>query len=515
MSKRDRRVLGAWIAALAPLLLIAAWWLRVGAGAPEVLPVRTQPAPDRPEPPSLAGATELAQRRAPAGEPLAEPAQEPASAEAAPEPQPEPEAADLEARDWLSLRVVDERQNPILDAAVTIRGLRKEGEEGSWYGRRDQPAPLRTGSDGRVRLPYERWVDIDGKTVQVDLAVTHPDFVPFSDYAFALAPGESTIVLQQGSMVRVCAWFGSRDQVVTHVAIELEWEARLGEEAWHVEPDGCRWTTRLAEGPHWITLTHRSPELGELASDFTPFELDEHGTVDLSLELKPLLSLRGKLDEAVPRPVVGGHVKVNLHASEGGVGLDTSHEAPVAADGTFELRGLRQASGQVIALCEGWVSKRVPPRTLAESRWSVSPDATPAQVAAALERARAEERIAQPVDVQPGVELLVEMELAGGLEVRVVDETGAPLAGVRVSAWPNVLWHGVGSQIFPWGDWSAETDGQGVARIVDLPPDGSLWLGAEAATHRMRKAERDDTPHVEIVSGEVARFELVLEETQR
>lgn len=422
---------------------------------------------------------------------------------------PEPEVADLAARDELVLRAVDERQRPILDATVSINGLRKQGDEGSWYSRRDDVVPVRTDHEGRARVPYERWTDGDAKTVRVDLLVEHPEFISFNDDSFVLAPGEHVITLTQGSIVWVTV--RHRGRVVPDARLAVEWQAQLGNDAWRREPDGRISTTRLAPGTHWITATFADATLGSLASDFTAFELAANSQLDLELELREPATLRGKLDDAVPRPIVDGHVWINLHENRDGSGLSSDHEAPVAPDGTFEIRGLRRARGQVIASCDGWTSKLVPPRSLDEILSRPAPSATDEELARFLERARADERHAQSIDVAAGELVVIEMEPASELEVRVVDEHGASLAGVTVSAWPNVRWRGVGSTIFPWRDWNAVTDERGLARISNLPPDEDLWFGASSPTHQLTKPHRDRSPNTKLESGKTTRYELALE----
>jgi hypothetical protein len=497
------------VVALVVLAAIAAWFLRPDRPASASPPVVQAPAlaPDKaPELLDLGSPREAPQRATVEAETSA-----PETApESAPPAEPAPEVADLAARDKLTLRVVDQRDAPIFDAQVTIEGLRKEGDEGSWYSRRDDVAAVRTERDGRAQVPYERWTDIDAKTVRVDLHVEHPDFIPFHETSFVLAPGEHVIRLEQGAIVWLTAWHGSRDRVVPDVAITVEWQAQLGQDGWREEANGSWSTTRLAPGGHWITAAHSSSDLGSLASAFTPFEVAQFGRSDVELELKPLVTLRGRLDDAVPRPIVDGHVWLNLHEDDGSFGLSSDHQAPVAADGTFEIEGVRSASGQVIALCDGWVSKLVPPRTLAQTHVTLAPDATPEEAAQALALAQAEDRIAQPVDAGQA-ELVIEMERGGELEVLVTDEGGTALEGVHVSAWPNVHWKGVGSTIFPWRSWTSVTDAHGIARVANLPVDPTLWFGAQSATHQLRKADRDQNPSAVIESGKTTRFELVLE----
>src|SRR5688572_23140550 len=148
----------AWILAgsLLALLAVVAWFLLDDRAASA-----TSPAPQEPRiPAATPSELQLAagQGEAPQRASIESEATEPASAEPQPTAEVEPaaEVADLAARDWLTVRVVDERQVPIFDAAVSIRGLRKEGDEGSWYSRRDEATAVRTERDGRARLPYER-----------------------------------------------------------------------------------------------------------------------------------------------------------------------------------------------------------------------------------------------------------------------------------------------------------------------------------------------------------------------
>ncbi|MBI5433490.1 MAG: carboxypeptidase regulatory-like domain-containing protein [Planctomycetes bacterium] len=507
--------LGLVVLVVVALLAIGAW-LRWSERAPDPASADVPASSVDASTPSESATTPAAALDAPAATersavdtaiPVVDATEEPRT----PDDPPAPETADLAARDVLVVRVVDELEAPIFDASVTIRGLRKQGDEGSWYSRRDTETPLRTDREGRARIPYERWTDLDAKTVRVDLVVEHADFIPFNDSSFELSPGEHVITLQQGSMVWVTVWHGSRDRVVADARLALEWEAQLGASAWRREPDGRLSTTKLAPGPHWITATHAGSELGQLASDFTPFELGKHSRLDLELELKPLVVLRGRLDDAVPRPVVGGLVTLNLHANRGNQGLSSEHSAEVKPDGTFELPNLRSASGRVIAICDGWVSKQVPPRTIEEAGWQVDASASGSERQAQFDAIRDTPSRAQPVDASGAQDLVVLMEPSGQLEVRVSDEAGAPLAGVAVSAWPNVYWDGVGSTIVPGRDWTATTDVDGLARITNLPVDDGVMFGAQGAGHQLRKADRGRYPNAKIESGKTTRYELVLE----
>ncbi|MEO6708196.1 MAG: carboxypeptidase-like regulatory domain-containing protein [Planctomycetota bacterium] len=204
-------------------------------------------------------------------------------------------------------------------------------------------------------------------------------------------------------------------------------------------------------------------------------------------------------------------MQVNLHTGDDDyLCLYSDHEVLVASDGSFEIGGLRAASGQVIAMCDGWVSKLVPPRTPQESRMQMSANVTGTDRNRSLARAQKRERLAQCVDVAAGQDLVIEMEPVGELEVRVTDEEGAPLAGVPISAWPYVLWTGVGSIVFPWRDWNAISDANGIGRIANLPP-ATTFVGIEASAHQLRRVDRNTHPKAAVESGKSTRLELVLE----
>ncbi len=488
------------IFAVALAVALAAFWPRErhSRGTTEPLAPATR-ADERAPDAALAGSRERERESEAAApmraEPVAQSQEQPSAT--ADERSHEP---DLDARTTLTIRVVDALGLPVEDAEVTIRGLRSESEPGSWHSYPGNEPVGRTSFDGRVGLEHVVWVDIDGRTCRVDLAVEHPDFVPFDDHSFAIGPGEHEVVLERGATVVVSGWVGSPDVVVSDVVIELEREAGLGADAWERTPQGTLATTRLAPGAHMIRLEHRSEEHGHRFSAVTTFELAEADWKELRLELVGAERLAGELDPAVPRPIARGRVMLDLH--EGGLAsneptLARRFEAEVASDGSFVVEGLPPGSGQIIALSDGWVSRR----TLADS-FDASAEAEPRDV----------DFVPQRVDVpQSTTPFLVAMHRTGSVEVTVRAEDGTPLANAYVGASPNVHFEGVGAIIFPWREWHAATDASGVARIDDLEPTDALWIGAQHATHRMNAADRARYPAVAIRAGETTRVTLTLE----
>jgi hypothetical protein len=296
--------------------------------------------------------------------------------------------------------------------------------------------------------------------------------------------------------------------------VHLDADAGLGQDAWRVERDGRLSTTRLAPGEHLMWLTHESAEHGKLASGFVAFELRENDWEELSVELLPLVTLSGELERVVPRPVVDGHVMIDLHAGStygGSASISASFEAIVAPDGTFAIPDLPRASGQVIALCRGWVSRRTRVTTLAEAGGYVESEPTPAEAERLLDEMGDRAFQAQRVTLPTRGPFVVAMEPTGTVEVTVRGPDGAPVEGAGVWTSPNVFWVGVGSSLFPWGEWSATTDAEGVARLAGLPPDDALWITVTHASLRLTRADRDRPPSVEVRSGDTTRVAIVLE----
>lgn len=421
--------------------------------------------------------------------------------------------ADLAARDWLEVTVLDPEGRPVPGAQLSIGGVRKAGDATSWYGMRDGTATAHSDAQGRARISYTRWVDLEGLTNGVDLEVTHAEFVPFRDSSFPIGPGEHTVVLRRGAMVIVSGWLGSREVVIQELDVRVDRESQLPSKNWTRVRDGRLSTTRLAPGKHLIWLAHASEAHGRLASAIESFELAENESKELHLELHRLQAQSGRLDAAVPRPVLDGHVRVNLN--QGGSGMDPSisrdFEAPVNADGTFELADLPPGRGQIIALCRGWVSRRTPFDPLEAATRRLGREPTFGEIELAFQEEAPESLEAQRITVPTPGPLVVAMERAGSLQVTVRAQDGAPLAGALVSTSPNVSFIGVGSTLFPWREWSAETDASGLARIDDLPPQESLLVQAYKSGFRTASRDRERIPSVAIVSGQTTELVLGLE----
>ena len=82
---------------------------------------------------------------------------------------------------------------------------------------------------------------------------------------------------------------------------------------------------------------------------------------EISVTLEKSASVRGKLDENVPRPVKNGRVVAEIIQPPAqplsGSGLTWRDWAKIEEDGSFALDGLPRGDVQLIAMCDGFIAE--------------------------------------------------------------------------------------------------------------------------------------------------------------
>ncbi|MEM9379383.1 MAG: carboxypeptidase-like regulatory domain-containing protein [Planctomycetota bacterium] len=506
------------LAALAASLGLFAWILtrpptQDSGAASRVAPEVDAEAPETADlaRPAATGAETRVAPEAPAA--IEEPGPSPEEA-----PEAEPAAAyEPDATRPLAVLVVDPDGAPVAGAEVKIIGLRSESSSGSWYGYRGEAPSTTTDANGRATLDRWVWVNQDGRVRAVDLVVEHPEFVPFRESSFPL--DQEVVTLERGATVVVTGWHGDPSNVVRDVRISADRGASLGRDAWSELPDGRLSTSRLQPGGHLLLITYEHPELGTLVSEPHEFTVGEVGWETLHLELLGPFRLVGELDPDVPRPVVNGRVRAVMRtASFAGPDavLAMEKDVDVAADGTFVVEGVRPGDGFVVALCEGWTSERLPPTTLRDAGIHLGGEVTEQRKREALAEAEpwtwTYPRLDLPQESTPFVVPMVE---TGTVDVTIAGPDGAPLPGATAYLSPNYRVRSIGSSIFPFRDWQAVADADGVARITDIPPTDSLWVSAGASGMQMSAEDRETTPSVAIEPGGTATIRIQLERKTR
>jgi hypothetical protein len=460
------RSLLALVTALLLLLAGAWWWLRPRAESAIVAPAAHAAAPAEEGPSArLEAGNTSAREHAPKAEPASQPAAAPAAAEVASPAAASPPLPPKDAVGELVLRIVEQKSGrPIPDAKVRLYALRRSDEPGSSYGW-PESAPAEATSDGFgiARLSYPAWVRGLGTTSSVSYFVSHAEYPSKQDeIEIKSLRTEATIELVLGCYLVVSGWIGTPGNAVQAVSPMLEFEAGIASTDWIAGRDGRIGTNRIKPGEHALYLDWVSPEGRRHASRVVEFTLAEGEQREMALELLPPVTLHGRLDDAVPRPVIHGEVQLNaVFGKQGATAGLRLHKATIESDGTFTLPDLQPGRIELIALCDGWAATY----GLEAYRHEYT---VPGE-----EQKRVEEGETWSIpsfEVSSEQVLVVPMTPTAAVELELVDEQGVPLEGASFVMFPNVHWPSSGyAQIYLERKWSTKSDGAGRARLENLP----------------------------------------------
>jgi len=182
-------------------------------------------------------------------------------------------------------------------------------------------------------------------------------------------------------------------------------------------------TRRLGDGDHTIRAIQFDAEGAAWFSKVISIKAVPGKTNDVKVSFNRGVTVRGQVDDTVPRPVYNGRVVANVwpHGFEPKDGPPRWHGwSLVRADGSFEIGSMPEGDLEIVALCSGFVSTNGPGQT----------------------------RMRYPQKHMIGtndIAITIGMEPTAYLEVRVNDDKGHPLKDVRVMTNPNVR----------YGEWSA------------------------------------------------------------
>ena len=356
-----------------------------------------------------------------------------------------PEPIDREETRPLRVRVLDRFGTPIPRAEVLARGLRTVQSPGDayWW---EGPQAM-TDTEGRAELHRPVWQGTSGGDWQdvasIRLFVKHADYITLDDEV-TVGDEEIVLTLLQGAFLIVSGWIDSPGETIVEVRPELSYGASVSKDDWVPLRDGRPSCNKIPPGKHALRLKADRDGI-TYSSEGIDFELVESEQQELHLQLLPPTTIRGVLDPAVPRPVVGGLVRAGAQhlGDTWNTNLLEIRDATVAADGTFLFEGLPPGKVEIIGLCDGWSSD--------------------------FANSDADEQALQSTDSANDGEFVLHMRRTAHVEVTVLDPEGAPFQGARVVMWPNVHWASGFSNIFLDQEWTAVTNANGTALLSNLP----------------------------------------------
>ena len=429
---------------------------------------------------------------------------------------------DLSQTGTLTVKVVDEAGKPVAHAEVRPYGLRAVNLTGH-YGwsedspRKDWPFPEKffTDAHGEAKVVYPPIVTEDLKTAVVSLIVSHPDFCPASEDIGVVNPRE--IRLQRGLRLTLTAMEPEGVKVDSVIADVQDTVGYTSNFRWLRSKGRLQSSVLVPKGNCAVRAVAFDRNGGIYFSDWQRVDSNGEGEKSLSFSLVEGVTISGKLDDSVPRPVGNGIVVAEV--------MDMTEAVPVAphweayaninADGSFELRNL-PPNGilSLVAISEGFVSKD--PTSYNRST-----------------------RNPQQFKVDASQSIIVRMEPTGSVQVKVLKPDGKPLVGEKVKMIPSQSLGGsswligagfnradilrfrlAGDDKFPKREerfkFEAVTDANGEAVIRNLPSGNGEWLWVNSELYDMpitSGGNNSPARHAvaQIVAGEETKLEIRME----
>jgi hypothetical protein len=353
-----------------------------------------------------------------------------------------------------TIKVVDPSGKPIAGAVITPDGLRPKRGGGHyfWTERRDpKPTPVQTDAAGVAAVAYPFYTDERLETGEISFRVEHPDYClvrPFRTVN-AAPPGNAPllekvfhwtqlmirnvqarpppVVLEPGAIVEVSGYLDATNRLVSPLFVQVAdvWEPQTN--SWRQIAPG-RWTSRqIPEGNRVLRLVHVPPDQPACFSEPVGFRALPGRTNRFHLALKPGNRIVGRLDASVPRPVASGVVVLEVVPDESqprGESVVWHTWSPIDANGTFRFDGLPPGKVEIVALCDGHVS-----RDGESNRRGI----------------RGPQKF---LLTEPELTVDLAMEPTATFELTALDDRGQFIEGATVNFWPNVIWGNRGTTIF-------------------------------------------------------------------
>jgi hypothetical protein len=309
-----------------------------------------------------------------------------------------------------------------------------------------------TDETGTATVPYPAFVVERVETGKITVSVKHPEYISdtqdivvstslpagapwrvWMNFIIDRLKGATVvtrpgpIVLKRGELLILKP--AQTLESVTDLYAQTSSKGGYEDDFWDRSEAGVVMSRKHAPGAHAVRLIGLNEGNELMFSDKVDVTIKQGVTNSVSLALKPARTVRGKLSDNVPRPVVNGRVVVNI------VPAGRTFRDPILRwhawtgvndDGSFDIPSIPAGDLEIIALCNGFISVDGPGQ-------------------------RQSSVIRYPQKHTVGandLDIVIDMEPTARLEVTVFDDNGRLLEGARVSTWPNVCWHNCGSTIF-------------------------------------------------------------------
>jgi len=240
------------------------------------------------------------------------------------------------------IEIVDARGKPIPGATVRPYALRPKpagGHSGQYIWTKQgydvSPEPVVTDDTGTATVPYPTFVFERVETGMIYVSIKHPGYV--SDYQDIIvstslpagAPWKvwmnsiiarlrgrtvvtrpDPIVLRRGELLILRPT--EIPESLTELYAQTSSKGAHDSDFWDRSQAGVVMSRKHAPGAHAVRLIGLNEENELMFSDTVDVTIEPGLTNSVSLALKPARTVRGKLSDNVPRPIVNGRVVANI-----------------------------------------------------------------------------------------------------------------------------------------------------------------------------------------------------------
>ncbi|WP_145375423.1 Ig-like domain-containing protein [Symmachiella dynata] len=437
------------------------------------------------------------------------------------------------------VRVVDALGNPVPGAIVMPVGFRALAQPKGYYEwvteRFGTQPKVKTGADGIAAIQIPKFAREQLEIGQVFWMVDDPDHVVYTQ-AHAIQDDPTEIRLKDGYRIAVTAIGAQTNEPIKQhlFAVQSGLPASLDPE-WRMSKSGVLLSRVFDAAQVSLRLVALPPERPAMFSELITLDrAEDGGRVFLrNVPLKVGTRVQGKLDPAVPRPVIGGRVSAFITAGEPPNPHDRQKlwfwfdQTEIKPDGSFEFVSLPPGDiVQLVAMCDGWLSK------------SPTTDEIDAIVPwKQKERPDKNQVMPQVFSLnKPTIHPTIEMSKSATCKVMIVDPAGNRLANAKVTIvilrrllrtggvnlsygyrstdmlrtlrqGKDWNWESVWSR----NDFQAKTDSDGIAVLRNLPGSRSIGLTATHAHFEYTTEEGRHFTKLELKPGETTEITIRME----
>ena len=352
----------------------------------------------------------------------------------------------------MSFRVVDQDGRPITGAIVRPWALRW----GGWWSPEAYGSPPRVTTDvkGIATIDFPKNSRLRGRRPidEISFFISHEDFCTENADVRLFpegAPNLPSVKLQRGVKLRIAGVAPGSDQPLSHCHVILE-GSDGDEPEFTARPDGWLDSIPIQKDRRWFRVVRLVP--GELPQFSLPrtWTMEKNEPIEMKVEVYPGVKVLGRISDLVPRPINRGRVVVWCGSPKQQLtAIDQNRSSPIwwretvsiRNDGTFEFPSLPAGYlAQFFAIADDYVSSQP------------TDDAYEKCVNWFNETERGRHlsfrygQVLRLVGKQQN--LVLDMEQAGRVQVKCVDQQGHPLNGIKVASWPNQYIVGAGATIF-------------------------------------------------------------------